>query len=64
MPPAFSTACHGSVSSTCSMPSGATRKATVLPERSVLVMRVAYPARAGHASGLGCGVSTVALSWG
>ena len=32
VPPASSTAFHGSVSSTCSMPSGATRKATRLPE--------------------------------
>ena len=31
VPPASCTAFHGSVSSTCSMPSGATRKATVLP---------------------------------
>ena len=31
VPPASSTACHGSVSSTCSIPSAATRKATVLP---------------------------------
>jgi hypothetical protein len=31
VPPARSTACQGSVSSTCSIPSAATRKATVLP---------------------------------
>src|SRR5215210_1519675 len=38
IPPAFFTASHGSVNSTCSVPSGATRKATLRPCNSLAML--------------------------